>query len=115
MLQESPGRPASGSPRPAGRAGQPNVTSSSPMAAVKKPDPNMKGNVVTQNHVLLQWLLSYWGINRPEFSIDLNDFCSVLSVDLYIVKHSAPQLHRIKTLSYFENVNLGFKNNIIIT
>lgn len=44
VLQESPGRPASGSPRPAGRAGQTNVTSGSPMAAVKKPDPNMKGN-----------------------------------------------------------------------
>uniref|UniRef100_A0A673A865 Dynein light intermediate chain n=1 Tax=Sphaeramia orbicularis TaxID=375764 RepID=A0A673A865_9TELE len=41
--QESPGRTASGSPRPAGRAGQPNVTSGSPMASVKKPDPNMKG------------------------------------------------------------------------
>uniref|UniRef100_A0A8C2W9R6 Dynein light intermediate chain n=1 Tax=Cyclopterus lumpus TaxID=8103 RepID=A0A8C2W9R6_CYCLU len=40
---ESPGRTASGSPRPAGRTGQPNVTSGSPMAAVKKPDPNMKG------------------------------------------------------------------------
>ncbi|KAF7664752.1 hypothetical protein LDENG_00167580 [Lucifuga dentata] len=40
---ESPGRTASGSPRPAGRAGQPNVTSGSPMTAVKKPDPNMKG------------------------------------------------------------------------
>lgn len=54
MLQESPGRPASGSPRPAGRAGQTNVTSGSPMAAVKKPDPNMKGNVVTENHTLLK-------------------------------------------------------------
>lgn len=43
VLQESPGRTASGSPRPAGRAGQPTVTSGSPMAAVKKPDPNMKG------------------------------------------------------------------------
>uniref|UniRef100_A0A667X0T7 Dynein light intermediate chain n=1 Tax=Myripristis murdjan TaxID=586833 RepID=A0A667X0T7_9TELE len=39
--QESPGR--TGSPRPSGRAGQPNVTSGSPMTAVKKPDPNMKG------------------------------------------------------------------------
>uniref|UniRef100_A0A667WX89 Dynein light intermediate chain n=1 Tax=Myripristis murdjan TaxID=586833 RepID=A0A667WX89_9TELE len=38
---ESPGR--TGSPRPSGRAGQPNVTSGSPMTAVKKPDPNMKG------------------------------------------------------------------------
>uniref|UniRef100_A0A8C5EEV5 Dynein light intermediate chain n=1 Tax=Gouania willdenowi TaxID=441366 RepID=A0A8C5EEV5_GOUWI len=43
LVQESPGRTASGSPRPAGRAGQPTVTSSSPMSAVKKPDPNMKG------------------------------------------------------------------------
>lgn len=30
------------SPRPAGR-GQPTVSSSSPLSAVKKPDPNMKG------------------------------------------------------------------------
>lgn len=62
VLQESPGRPASGSPRPAGRAGQPTVTSGSPMAAVKKPDPNMKGGssmgahlhsyVVIENHTL---------------------------------------------------------------
>lgn len=43
VLQESPGRTTSGSPRPAGRAGQPTVSSGSPMAAVKKPDPNMKG------------------------------------------------------------------------
>lgn len=43
VLQESPGRAASGSPRPAGRAGQPTVPGGSPMAAVKKPDPNMKG------------------------------------------------------------------------
>ncbi|KAM6981334.1 cytoplasmic dynein 1 light intermediate chain 2 isoform 1-T1 [Aplochiton taeniatus] len=40
---ESPGRTASGSPRPTGRTGQPNVASVSPMTAVKKPDPNMKG------------------------------------------------------------------------
>ncbi|XP_006780367.1 cytoplasmic dynein 1 light intermediate chain 2 isoform X1 [Neolamprologus brichardi] len=39
---ESPGRTASGSPRPAGRAGPTAVTSGSPMASVKKPDPNMK-------------------------------------------------------------------------
>ncbi|XP_012706250.2 cytoplasmic dynein 1 light intermediate chain 2 isoform X2 [Fundulus heteroclitus] len=39
---ESPGRPASGSPRPAGRAVQSSATTS-PMASVKKPDPNMKG------------------------------------------------------------------------
>lgn len=43
VLQESPGRTASGSPRPAGRAGQPTVPGGSQMAAVKKPDPNMKG------------------------------------------------------------------------
>lgn len=42
-FQESPGRTASASPRPAGRAGQPSVTGGSPMASVKKPDPNMKG------------------------------------------------------------------------
>ncbi|XP_042349269.1 cytoplasmic dynein 1 light intermediate chain 2 isoform X1 [Plectropomus leopardus] len=45
---ESPGRTASGSPRPAGRAGQPSVTSSSPMAAVKKPDPNMKAGAANE-------------------------------------------------------------------
>ncbi|XP_074522305.1 cytoplasmic dynein 1 light intermediate chain 2 isoform X1 [Halichoeres trimaculatus] len=45
---ESPGRTASGSPRPAGRAGQPTVTSGSPMAAVKKPDPNMKGGAANE-------------------------------------------------------------------
>lgn len=45
VLQESPGRTTSGSPRPAGRAGQPAGTGGSPMAAVKKPDPNMKGNI----------------------------------------------------------------------
>ncbi|XP_034738076.1 cytoplasmic dynein 1 light intermediate chain 2 isoform X1 [Etheostoma cragini] len=45
---ESPGRTASGSPRPAGRAGQPNVTSSSPMTAVKKPDPNMKAGAANE-------------------------------------------------------------------
>uniref|UniRef100_A0AAX7TX81 Dynein light intermediate chain n=1 Tax=Astatotilapia calliptera TaxID=8154 RepID=A0AAX7TX81_ASTCA len=39
---ESPGRTASGSPRPAGRAGQTAVASGSPMTSVKKPDPNMK-------------------------------------------------------------------------
>uniref|UniRef100_A0A673A9Y2 Dynein light intermediate chain n=1 Tax=Sphaeramia orbicularis TaxID=375764 RepID=A0A673A9Y2_9TELE len=46
--QESPGRTASGSPRPAGRAGQPNVTSGSPMASVKKPDPNMKAGAANE-------------------------------------------------------------------
>ncbi|XP_029977561.1 cytoplasmic dynein 1 light intermediate chain 2 isoform X1 [Sphaeramia orbicularis] len=45
---ESPGRTASGSPRPAGRAGQPNVTSGSPMASVKKPDPNMKAGAANE-------------------------------------------------------------------
>uniref|UniRef100_A0AAQ4PN02 Dynein light intermediate chain n=1 Tax=Gasterosteus aculeatus aculeatus TaxID=481459 RepID=A0AAQ4PN02_GASAC len=46
--QDSPGRTASGSPRPAGRAGQPSSTSSSPMAAVKKPDPNMKAGAANE-------------------------------------------------------------------
>uniref|UniRef100_A0A673H9I4 Dynein light intermediate chain n=1 Tax=Sinocyclocheilus rhinocerous TaxID=307959 RepID=A0A673H9I4_9TELE len=40
---ESPVRSASGSPRPTGRTGPTNVASVSPMTAVKKPDPNMKG------------------------------------------------------------------------
>ncbi|XP_052416879.1 cytoplasmic dynein 1 light intermediate chain 2-like isoform X1 [Carassius gibelio] len=40
---ESPARTASGSPRPTGRTGPTNVASVSPMTAVKKPDPNMKG------------------------------------------------------------------------
>ncbi|KAJ8417770.1 hypothetical protein AAFF_G00226130 [Aldrovandia affinis] len=40
---DSPARTASGSPRPAGRTGPANVASVSPMAAVKKPDPNLKG------------------------------------------------------------------------
>lgn len=44
VLQDSPGRTTSGSPRPAGRAGPTTVTGGSPMAAVKKPDPNIKGN-----------------------------------------------------------------------
>uniref|UniRef100_A0A8C8C057 Dynein light intermediate chain n=1 Tax=Oncorhynchus tshawytscha TaxID=74940 RepID=A0A8C8C057_ONCTS len=43
VFQESPGRTASGSPRPTGRTGCTNVASVSPMTAVKKPDPNMKG------------------------------------------------------------------------
>uniref|UniRef100_A0A3P9AZA4 Dynein light intermediate chain n=2 Tax=Haplochromini TaxID=319058 RepID=A0A3P9AZA4_9CICH len=42
VRKESPGRTASGSPRPAGRAGQTAVASGSPMTSVKKPDPNMK-------------------------------------------------------------------------
>ncbi|KAM6950264.1 cytoplasmic dynein 1 light intermediate chain 2 isoform 1-T1 [Lycodopsis pacificus] len=45
---ESPGRTASGSPRPAGRTGQSNATSASPMAAVKKPDPNMKAGAANE-------------------------------------------------------------------
>uniref|UniRef100_A0A671MKF4 Dynein light intermediate chain n=1 Tax=Sinocyclocheilus anshuiensis TaxID=1608454 RepID=A0A671MKF4_9TELE len=40
---ESPARTASGLPRPTGRTGPTNVASVSPMTAVKKPDPNMKG------------------------------------------------------------------------
>uniref|UniRef100_A0A671TMB2 Dynein light intermediate chain n=1 Tax=Sparus aurata TaxID=8175 RepID=A0A671TMB2_SPAAU len=48
VRKESPGRTASGSPRPAGRAGQPTVTSGSPMAAVKKPDPNMKAGAANE-------------------------------------------------------------------
>uniref|UniRef100_A0A8C9W408 Dynein light intermediate chain n=1 Tax=Scleropages formosus TaxID=113540 RepID=A0A8C9W408_SCLFO len=40
---ESPARTGTGSPRPAARPGQANVASVSPMTAVKKPDPNMKG------------------------------------------------------------------------
>uniref|UniRef100_A0A3B3QN42 Dynein light intermediate chain n=1 Tax=Paramormyrops kingsleyae TaxID=1676925 RepID=A0A3B3QN42_9TELE len=40
---ESPARPVSTSPRPAGWAGPANVASVSPMTTVKKPDPNMKG------------------------------------------------------------------------
>ncbi|XP_006641284.1 cytoplasmic dynein 1 light intermediate chain 2 isoform X1 [Lepisosteus oculatus] len=40
---ESPARAPSGSPRPTGRTGPANVASVSPMTAVKKPDPNMKG------------------------------------------------------------------------
>uniref|UniRef100_A0A669BKR2 Dynein light intermediate chain n=1 Tax=Oreochromis niloticus TaxID=8128 RepID=A0A669BKR2_ORENI len=42
MISESPGRTGSGSPRPGGRAVPTAVTSGSPMASVKKPDPNMK-------------------------------------------------------------------------
>uniref|UniRef100_A0A8C4IC94 Dynein light intermediate chain n=1 Tax=Dicentrarchus labrax TaxID=13489 RepID=A0A8C4IC94_DICLA len=48
VRKESPGRTASGSPRPAGRAGQPTVTSGSPMSAVKKPDPNMKAGAANE-------------------------------------------------------------------
>lgn len=45
-FQDSPGRTTSGSPRPAGRAGPTTVSGGSPMASVKKPDPNIKGNNV---------------------------------------------------------------------
>uniref|UniRef100_A0A3Q0T1K4 Dynein light intermediate chain n=1 Tax=Amphilophus citrinellus TaxID=61819 RepID=A0A3Q0T1K4_AMPCI len=48
MKQQSPGRTASGSPRPAGRAGPTAVTSGSPMASVKKPDPNMKAGAANE-------------------------------------------------------------------
>uniref|UniRef100_A0AAY4B0K3 Dynein light intermediate chain n=1 Tax=Denticeps clupeoides TaxID=299321 RepID=A0AAY4B0K3_9TELE len=47
VLQESPARTASGSPRPTGRTGPTNVASVSPMTTVKKPDPNMKGESAT--------------------------------------------------------------------
>ncbi|MBN3277788.1 DC1L2 protein, partial [Polyodon spathula] len=40
---ESPARAPTGSPRPSSRSGPANVASVSPMTAVKKPDPNMKG------------------------------------------------------------------------
>uniref|UniRef100_A0A3Q1ARU8 Dynein light intermediate chain n=1 Tax=Amphiprion ocellaris TaxID=80972 RepID=A0A3Q1ARU8_AMPOC len=46
--QESPGRTTSGSPRPSGRTIQPTVTSGSPMAAVKKPDPSMKAGAANE-------------------------------------------------------------------
>uniref|UniRef100_A0A8C6WEQ8 Dynein light intermediate chain n=1 Tax=Neogobius melanostomus TaxID=47308 RepID=A0A8C6WEQ8_9GOBI len=46
VRKESPARTASGSPRPAGR-GQTGVTSGS-MAAVKKPDPNMKAGAANE-------------------------------------------------------------------
>lgn len=48
ILQDSPGRTTSGSPRPAGRAGPTTVAGGSPMASVKKPDPNIKGNFSKQ-------------------------------------------------------------------
>nr|XP_061796295.1 cytoplasmic dynein 1 light intermediate chain 2-like isoform X2 [Nerophis lumbriciformis] len=44
---ESPGRTASGSPRPAGRAA-PTLTGGSPMTAVKKPDANMKAGAANE-------------------------------------------------------------------
>ncbi|KAG7482325.1 hypothetical protein JOB18_018766 [Solea senegalensis] len=45
---ESPGRPSSASPRPSVRPGQQTVTGGSPMAAVKKPDPNMKAGAANE-------------------------------------------------------------------
>ncbi|TNM90998.1 hypothetical protein fugu_003287 [Takifugu bimaculatus] len=45
---DSPGRTTSGSPRPAGRAGPTTVTSGSPMASVKKPDPNIKAGAASE-------------------------------------------------------------------
>uniref|UniRef100_A0A3Q1D068 Dynein light intermediate chain n=1 Tax=Amphiprion ocellaris TaxID=80972 RepID=A0A3Q1D068_AMPOC len=47
-VSESPGRTTSGSPRPSGRTIQPTVTSGSPMAAVKKPDPSMKAGAANE-------------------------------------------------------------------
>lgn len=73
VLQESPGRTASGSPRPAGRAGQPSVTSSSPMAAVKKPDPNMKGWHSEYSFIFIH---DYWE------SCQCSLICAVLSQGL---------------------------------
>uniref|UniRef100_H2V4P9 Dynein light intermediate chain n=1 Tax=Takifugu rubripes TaxID=31033 RepID=H2V4P9_TAKRU len=46
--QDSPGRTTSGSPRPAGRAGPTTVTGGSPMASVKKPDPNIKAGAANE-------------------------------------------------------------------
>eukprot|EP00066_Takifugu_rubripes_P019154 XP_011608420.1 PREDICTED: cytoplasmic dynein 1 light intermediate chain 2 isoform X1 [Takifugu rubripes] len=45
---DSPGRTTSGSPRPAGRAGPTTVTGGSPMASVKKPDPNIKAGAANE-------------------------------------------------------------------
>lgn len=62
-LQESPGRTASGSPRPAGRAGQTTVSGSSPMTTVKKPDPNMKGRSSEWDYFrLLHLSLIFWSL-----------------------------------------------------
>ncbi|KAM5138400.1 cytoplasmic dynein 1 light intermediate chain 2 [Mantella aurantiaca] len=45
---ESPARAPSGSPRTPGRTGSTTVPSSSPMAAVKKPDPNIKNAAASE-------------------------------------------------------------------
>ncbi|XP_040265213.1 cytoplasmic dynein 1 light intermediate chain 2 [Bufo bufo] len=45
---ESPARAPTGSPRTAGRTGPTTVPSSSPMAAVKKPDPNIKNAAASE-------------------------------------------------------------------
>lgn len=42
VIQESPARGPSGSPRPQGRPSPANVPSASPIASVKKPDPTIK-------------------------------------------------------------------------
>lgn len=75
MFQESPGRTASGSPRPAGRAGQPSVTSGSPMAAVKKPDPNMKGKGIYFLYLIIKLFFIYF--------LDLLQGFSVLSCNAF--------------------------------
>ncbi|KAG9475085.1 hypothetical protein GDO78_003505 [Eleutherodactylus coqui] len=46
--QESPARAPTGSPRAPGRTGPTTVPSSSPMAAVKKPDPNIKNAAASE-------------------------------------------------------------------
>uniref|UniRef100_A0A674PCZ2 Dynein light intermediate chain n=1 Tax=Takifugu rubripes TaxID=31033 RepID=A0A674PCZ2_TAKRU len=48
VRKDSPGRTTSGSPRPAGRAGPTTVTGGSPMASVKKPDPNIKAGAANE-------------------------------------------------------------------
>ncbi|XP_078526110.1 cytoplasmic dynein 1 light intermediate chain 2 isoform X1 [Lissotriton helveticus] len=45
---ESPARAPSGSPRTPGRTGPTNTTSASPMASVKKPDPNIKNAAASE-------------------------------------------------------------------
>ncbi|XP_074059216.1 cytoplasmic dynein 1 light intermediate chain 2 [Macrotis lagotis] len=45
---ESPARGPTGSPRTQGRAGPTNVPSASPIASVKKPDPNIKNNAASE-------------------------------------------------------------------
>uniref|UniRef100_A0A8D0G0N6 Dynein light intermediate chain n=1 Tax=Sphenodon punctatus TaxID=8508 RepID=A0A8D0G0N6_SPHPU len=46
--QESPARGPAGSPRTQGRAGPANVPSASPIASVKKSDPNIKNNAASE-------------------------------------------------------------------